>query len=271
MEVGASYRNDLEIQFFGLRRSGNHGVIAWIAQQYAEPIVFLNDVDPFKDPFTTFALGKIPNAVPERRLAPEATEELRTAHKNLLLISYEDLKLHELEGNALLPERAQWLGESRQVRRVLLLRGFYNWFASRIRLIEKRSEPGTDLTKRARSMVRMWIAYAREFAGETAYLGEGVERVSFTQWVKDDAYNTALLERLGIPVTNLPRAIVPTTGGGSSFGNTAFSNEEDVKSLFERWKHLLAPEYAGVRDVLKERHAEIDAYNQKIFGVEIPF
>jgi hypothetical protein len=260
-----SYRNDLEIQFFGLRRSGNHGVIAWIAQQYDAPIAFLNDVSPFDDPFTTFALGKIPNAVPERKLAPDATEQFRAAYKNLLLISYEDLKLQELDGADILPERRRWLGESRQMRGVLLLRDFYNWFASRIRLIEKRSDNNANLVKRSQRLIDAWLSYAREFTGETAYLGtDGLERVSYNRWLSDDRYGASLLERLGIPMSNISRTIVPQTGGGSSFGD----NPMDV---LDRWKYLLGPNYTGIRDVLTGHRADIDAYNRKIFDLQSPF
>jgi hypothetical protein len=266
MEAASSHRNDLEIQFFGLRRSGNHGVIAWIAQQYDTPITFLNDVAPFEDPFTTFALGRIPNAVPERKLAPDATEKLRAAHKNLLLISYEDLKLQELDGADILPERVRWIGESRQVRRVLLLRDFYNWFASRVRLIEKRSDNSADLVKRTRSFIRIWLAYAREFAGETCYLGkDGVECVSYNRWFSDDQYGAAVLERLGAPISKISRTIVPKTGGGSSFDGAGSLD------VLERWKYLLSPNYTGVRDVLKDHRADIDAYNLKLFDLQSPF
>ncbi|HTT96861.1 MAG TPA: hypothetical protein VMF58_02340 [Rhizomicrobium sp.] len=267
MEAASSHRNDLEVQFFGLRRSGNHGVIAWIAQQYEAPIVFLNDVEPFEDPFTTFSLGKIPNAMPERRLAPDATAKLRAARKTLLLISYEDLKLQTLDGADILPKRSEWLGESRQVRRVLLLRDFYNWLASRIKLIEKRSGGGVDLARRTRSMIRMWLAYAREFSGETVQLGEGLERISYGRWVSDESYAATVLERLGVPLLNIARSVVPKTGGGSSFGG----EEADVKGLFERWKYLLVPDYDGVRAVVADFRKEIDAHNQNIFGFGNPF
>jgi hypothetical protein len=267
MEAVPSYRNDLEIQFFGLRRSGNHGVIAWIAQQYARPITFLNDVNPFEDPFATFALGRIPNAIPVRKLAPDATEALRAAHKDLLLISYEDLKLLELEGAELLPDRARWLGESGQMRRVLLLRDFYNWIASRIKLIEKRSDGEADLAKRTRSMIRIWLSYAREFAGETCHLGEDVERVSYSRWVSDDACAAALLERLGVPVSDISRNVVPKTGGGSSFGDEGAA----VRGLFERWKYLLSPNYDAARTVVSDFRAEIDVYNRNIFDLTSPF
>src|SRR4051812_45182470 len=121
-ESPAQIRNTLELQVFGLRRSGNHAVIAWLAQQYERPIVFLNNIRPFRDPFTHFLMGRVPNAIPIGKMDADETERLRAERKNLLLLSYEDINLRKLARADLLPERDTWLGQSGRIQSILLFR-----------------------------------------------------------------------------------------------------------------------------------------------------
>lgn len=270
MEAAPSYRNDLEIQFFGLRRSGNHGVIAWIAQQYDTPIVFLNNTRPFEDPFAAFRFAKMPNTIPARRPGPGRLETLRLKQKQLLLLSYENVELDELGGADILPSRAQWLGASREIRRVLLLRDFYNWFASVVRLIETKIGADTDVAKRTPRLVQQWLSYAREFLGETSHLGE-IERISYNKWFTDDAYGSSVLGCLGVPVSNISRSAVPRVAGGSSFDGTAFSGSADSMDVLERWRYLLDPRYADLLAVLGKFNAAIGSYNRRIFELANPY
>src|SRR5579871_3131225 len=59
----ANVRNDLEIQFFGLQRSGNHAILSWIFQQFEEPVYFFNMVKPFTDPILNWRFAGLPNTV----------------------------------------------------------------------------------------------------------------------------------------------------------------------------------------------------------------
>jgi len=265
-------RNLLEIQAFGLRRSGNHAVLAWIAQQYKSPIIFLNNARPFSDPFATYLMGRIPNAIPHRKLDADEAEQLRSQQKELLLISYEDVPIRKLSKQEILPQKHLWLGESGRRRRLLLVRDFYNWIASRIRLLQNKGMLTDDIFSRVDFQIRLWIMYAREFVGETQHL-QSVETVSvrFDRWSDDEAYRLEILERLGIAVLNNTRSIVPKAGGGSSFDGTRFSGSAESMDLQNRWKSLETPEYRPLLQQIAERRAEIDEYNRQIFGMEYPF
>jgi len=265
-------RNLLEIQAFGLRRSGNHAVLAWIAQQYKSPIIFLNNARPFSDPFATYLMGRIPNAIPHRKLDADEAEQLRSQQKELLLISYEDVPIRKLSKQEILPQEHLWLGESGRRRRLLLVRDFYNWIASRIRLLQNKGMLTDDIFSRVDFQIRLWIMYAREFVGETQHL-QSVETVSvrFDRWSDDEAYRLEILERLGIAVLNNTRSIVPKAGGGSSFDGTRFSGSAESMDLQNRWKSLETPEYRPLLQQIAERRAEIDEYNRQIFGMEYPF
>jgi len=268
----AGIRNAQELQVFGLRRSGNHAVIAWIAQQYNSPIVFLNNARPFQDPFTTYLMGRVPNALPVRKLNAEETEALRGQPKNLLLLSYEDVNVRKLAKVDLLPDRQAWLGNSGSQRRILLLRDFYNWIASRVRLFENKGRATEDLAAKVEAQIRLWIMYAREFVEETKYLGEhDTVPVRFDRWSNDDTYRLEILRRLGIPVLNNACSVVPRAGGGSSFDGTRFSGSAEEMDVLNRWRYLEAPEHGALLCLLSQRRTEIEEYNQKIFGMEYPF
>lgn len=265
-------RNALEIQMFGLRRSGNHAVIAWLAQQYSGPIVFLNNARPFQDPFKTYLMGRVPNAIPTRKLNDEETEDLRLRRKQLLLISYEDVGLQRIPKKDLVPDRDLCVGSSARLRRLLLLRDFYNWIASRIRLIENRGADQERILENAEHQVRLWLIYAREFVGETNYFGvSGSVSVNFSAWTDDEQYRSGVLSALGIPVVNNSRSVVPRAGGGSSFDGTLFSGKGEDMDLLSRWKHFQSEKYRPVLHLLEKRREEVDAYNRRIFGLEWPF
>jgi hypothetical protein len=268
----ATIRNSLEIQTFGLRRSGNHAVIAWIAQQYSSPVVFLNNARPFSDPFTAYLMGRVPNAIPHRKLDAEEAEQLRSQQKELLLISYEDVAIRKLRKNEILPQKQLWLGGSGRSRRLLLLRDFYNWIASRVRLQENKGRVTDDILDKMDLPIRLWLMYAREFVGETRFL-QSVETVPvrFDRWSDDEPYRLEILERLGIAALNNTRLIVPKVGGGSSFDGTRFSGEAESMDLQNRWKYLELPEYRPLLQQIARRRAEIDEYNRQIFGMEYPF
>jgi hypothetical protein len=268
----AGIRNAQELQVFGLRRSGNHAVIAWLAQQYDSPIVFLNNARAFHDPFTTYLMGGVPNAIPHRKLSHEEAEVLRATPKNLLLLSYEDMNIRKLAKVDLLPDRQAWLGNSGSQRRLLLLRDFYNWIASRVRLFENKGLAAEDIPGKIKPQIRRWIMYAREFVGETKFLAEhDTVPVRFDLWSNDDAYRLEILRRLGIAPLNNSRSVVPRAGGGSSFDGMRFSGSAEEMDILNRWQYLRVPECAFLMRLLAKERAAIDKYNRLIFGMEYPF
>lgn len=264
-------RNSLEIQFFGLRRSGNHAVIAWLAQQYPSPIVFLNNVRHFHDPFTNYLMGRVPNGFPIKKLEVHDAEALRMARKALLVISYEDLVLRKLGKPDVVLCRKEWIGLSASRWKILLLRDFYNWMASRIRLFEKKGAGFEQILDRIEFQVRLWLMYAREYVGETHYLAPGTLAVSFNRWSEDQAYRSDILRVLGIPARDNSRAIVPRAGGGSSFDGTSFSGNAEKMEIGNRWSYLERAELATVLDLIVAKRDEIDGYNERIFGQRCPF
>lgn len=266
---GQEYRNRLLVQFFGLRRGGNHGVIAWIAQQYPSPIVFLNNVKSSPDPFRVKAIP-FPNAIPERRLSPAEADELRARQKELLLVSFESAKLRQVasdEGSLL---GASVIGRSERTKKMLLLRDFYNWIASNVRVFE--DQRGGFSEKQCESHIKLWVSYAREFCGQTASLGTSdVVKISYNRWLNDEAYRAEILASAGIAVVNNSRSVVPANGGGSSFNGTSYSGNAESMDVLSRWRYLDNARYQPFLELFKTYRTNIDRYNKRLFGFGSPF
>ena len=267
------WRNDLEIQFFGLQRSGNHGILTWIFQQYDSPVLFLHGVDHFCDPYERFHYVEMPNTVPLRRLRDRRKgrfEALRRDPKPVLVYSYENLDLCRLQSEPLVQDRDNTIGKSRRVRRILLLRDFFNWVSSRLKLFEYRKQHLPDRAKTTNSLIDLWLRYAREFAGDTNYLLSDPEaevvKISYNRWIRDAEYRIELLRLIGTPVKKNDIGHVPDVGGGSSFDATAFSGKSSEMKVEERWKYLLGDEFTDVRKTILARKSSIDEYNTPIFG-----
>jgi len=259
-------RNTLEIQVFGLQRSGNHGVISWLLQQSETPVVFLNNVTHFTDPYLNFHVGAVPNMVPVSHNDPARIEALRQTPKPLLVYSYENLTLRRLAREPLVPDRDTALGPSRRIRRVLLLRDFFNWAASRIKLFEYRKQDVDAVIQNFDRLIMLWLSYAREFSAETGFLQvEDVVRVSYPRWAGDAEYRAYLLGRLGLPLRDNSNRVVPKVGGGSSFDTTTLSGQADKMAVGERWKYLRQDRFAPLRAAIRARRAEIEPLNHALF------
>ena len=165
------YRNSLEIQFFGLQRSGNHPVLAWLFQQFDEPVYFFNNAKHFGNPLQDFQPHDLPNAVKVRRGEGRRRqlEEIGQRKKAVLVYSYENLVLSTLRDRDLVPNKDAVTGLTSCLRRVLIIRDFDNWLASRIRYHEvvRGAFPSV---RQIVGFAKLWASYAREYVGETDYL-----------------------------------------------------------------------------------------------------
>lgn len=264
-------RNEVEIQLIGPQRSGNHAVVAWILQQYDEPIVFLNNVAHFEDPYLNFRIGKVAGAARVSKAKPAHQERLRRQKKPLLIYSYENLKLEHVSSTPLVPNHDEVIGPSEKVSRILLLRDFFNWAASRIRLKEYRNQDTAPLIADFSPLIKLWLNYAREFAGDTDYLAdEHVVKISYPRWTKDAEYRAWILGQLHVPLKDNRNDKVPDVGGGSSFDKDSFSGSGSQMKTDERWHYLLEPRFAPIRATIEAHREKIESYNYSLFGVEWP-
>lgn len=132
-----TYTNDLEIRVFGMRRSGNHGVINWIGSQAPSPPHFFNCVsNRGHSPFRTGKSPKMPEIwYPHGKYKHVSDEELKKVadmKKDILIYNYEDLDIAKLCEHEFPLDRENTVGRSRKRVDILILRDFVNWMASKL-------------------------------------------------------------------------------------------------------------------------------------------
>ena len=157
---------------------------------------------------------------------------------------------------------------SRCLRRVLIIRDFPNWLASRVRYHEVARAEFPSFSQIVR-FAQLWTIYAREYLGETNFLRDvSLVTVSFNKWVRDDSYRCEVLESMGIKLKDNSTSYVPGAGGGSSFDATLLSGKAEQMQVFDRWKYL---ENRKLIEGIPEFHrqlGEINRLNNEIFGLE---
>lgn len=269
------WRNELEIQVLALQRSGSHAILAWIFQQFDEPVFFFNNVRHFGNPILEFQPLDLPNAAHIRRgKSPGRMRQLMeigNRKKKTLVYSYENLVLSRLRHRPLVPNRDAVLGCSVRLCRILIVRDFYNWLASRIRYHEIIHDETPDVHT-VRNFTSLWLSYAREYLGETEYTADAsVVPVSYNLWVADQDYRRRLLGQLAVPLKDNSISYVPRAGGGSSFDATTFCGRPHSMAINDRWRYLKEEKYERLVHVLERKRREIDEYNNRLLGYHFEF
>lgn len=267
-------RNEIEIQVFGLRRSGNHALLAWLMANLSKPAHFLNNVDPFTDPFIGFHNATLPNTVPIQKPMTEAeVEALRAAAKHCLVYSYEHLPLGQLRQRPLLADHDAMVGRSGRTQRLLILRDFWNWMASRSKQFLNRGvEDPQRLLRHLAHETTLWKQYAREFEGDTQLIErDGFVTVKYNEFVASPEAREKLLTTLGLPVRTLSIDYVPDLGLGSSFDGTAYSGQAQKMDVVGRWKYLAQEPLLSASLATWRADDELLALNERLFGLRDPF
>ena len=243
------------IRVFGMRRSGNHAVINWMARNAPDPCVFINDCSTGKCPLKS-ANGLEINArhIPlgERDIA-DYTSEL--ADGGVLILSYEDVMPDPYE-----PVHAMSPGVPDDVDTldIVMFRGFMNWAASLLRKLQ--NNPSHSFVSRTRTMIGAMESYIE--ALELAQDPEGrVRAVSYDRWVSRVKYRSSILRALGFEEKDNRLGAVQRYGGGSSFQPDA--KEAKTLSPLTRWHDMVndaefqlillaASQYKELRSVMAE-------------------
>lgn len=207
------------VRVVSMRRSGQHAVMHWVADNSAGTYLMLNDVhinvSPFRTPRGRHRYGS------NSRLLRQAPALLgRLWPKQLLIYNHEDACLPEFCSYGLDATRAQTRYS------LLVLRDAFNLFASRLAGLHHYSEHGrvADIYK------AMWRLHADEYRGRTRYLDDCVP-VSFNRWPTDPGYQASLAERLGLVLRSRGTPLT-RQGGGSSFDTAGDFDPQNLCSRF---------------------------------------
>jgi hypothetical protein len=194
---------DCDIQFFGMKRSGNHAVLDWILAHYTGWIHYNNAI--FRE-----------NGIVE-------TTQIQSHNScNNSIVSFEDI----VEDRFL-------------AIKVLLLRDPFNMFASRFKQVRDFIKNGqfTCLDLLSCNAIDLWKNYAK------LYLEGDYIEVNFNFWFKDQKYRENLSLRLGFNQFNdcgFGSKKGWKYSGGSSFKSPNvlnswknFSEDEEFLSFFD--------------------------------------
>jgi len=253
--------NKIEVRVHGLQRSGNHGIINWIAMQSRIDVLVLNDAKPFTNPFHTmqecieYRKGDLFSAInawdDESRVKAAARAP---AKRDVLMYSYEDRELMERDSRL----SQDWLGVSEIFVDVIVVRDPLNFFASRLQMWNTL----TGL-KDKHKLVELWKSYAREALGYTTLLGSGAKIVAnFTNWAQDPGYRERLAGELHLDFSDRGFDQMVRVGPGSSFDGFSFENNASKMPVNDRWKLLISnQEYRSILD-----DGETKELSDELFG-----
>ncbi len=261
--------NDNELGVVGLQRCGQHAVIHWVLAQARGRRLFLNDVRPLDNPFTSFSAREYEARGYWGRFDLRAEQAGRFTRKTWLVYNYEDEHPRRPFTAAFESRRTDWLGPSARRLGLLVLRDPFNFFASRLRWGRSSSAGWSKRplkSEHARAeLVALWKAHAREYLGDTRELPHERVLVSYNRWVTERAYRRELAEHLGLTFSDRGRTHVPDYGPGSSFDGRRYHWRAQRMQVLERFRHFLDdPFYRAIFD-----DVELLELSRRAFG-ELP-
>jgi len=252
-------RNRVEYNFYGLKRSGNHGIMTWIASSLDKPVVLLNNALPFTDPYETFNHdGKWDSGLNCFKIPEKWNDPIRFAQKEYLFISFEDINITELDAKKIIPCRKTAIGSSSSLKIIFILRDPFNFMASRF----CKKTPTISEFNKLSDALNAWKMYAYEFLGKTEYIPDKI-LINYNRWFIDQNYRKGLAKKMNIPFSDKGIDIVPTAGQGSSFDRLSYNGRAQEMKVLERWKNISTkPEFKK----LFTRQDEILKLSEAIFG-----
>lgn len=249
--------NQKEIRIVGLRRSGNHAITNWLEKQERGSIGYINNAPCDKNPYQHFyerhlSYNKYPKKIRQLKLQSRG----KFTKYDCLLYSHEDYSLEQVTNPEFAEKHDIYLGKSREKYDILIIRDPFNLLASRLK------SNMMDVKAPNQTVINLWIAYAREYLGETQYLKNHKVCINYNRWTMDVDYRRQLAGKLKLEFSDAGINEVKAQGGGSSFEGKAFDGQAGKMDVHNRWKYYAEdPLY---RQLLNNR--ELLEYSERIFG-----
>lgn len=221
---------------FALKRSGHHAVMDWFMPCLGFNLMHHNNCSYLKS-------GNIVSF---------GSCSKKEYSKNLgyrRIFNFEDQSLNNLKK---IPAN---------VKKVMVIRDPYNNFASRVKHTDKNIFRNFNFD--------IWISYAREFIGETNYLGDNVIKVIYNNWFKSQEYRDLILKKIrsNFSFIGVPGSLdnVPKFGDGSTFDGFSFDGSAREMDVLNRWKKIKN------ENILKKMLFDDELYNltKIIFGESV--
>ena len=210
-----------KFRVIGLRRSGNHAIISWLAHHFGkERVLFFNNIHLNSGLFSSENLKKYNQKLNKiRDCKPFIKTKLHGSYNDYdcLIYSYEDRNLSKLF--------------SSKDKTILVIRDPYNVTASRIKQLEiNKKQYWFSVDKRYINKVKQ---YLEECIGKQNLLGDKVI-VNYNKWFTSKEYRKELSKILNLKFTDEGYSKMLYHGNGSSFRGV-IKNTKSLKVL-DRWK-----------------------------------
>lgn len=229
-------RSYSKIQVFGLKRSGNHGIINWLYNQLDGSVSFCNDLNFAQKPYT----------------APIRKSKISFKTKESTLItSFEDYSIETIKQNI-----------SSQAQVIIIIRDPFNLFASRF---TKKMGDGDKFRQEEAyrlEIIKKYKGYLKEYLLncnlENNY-SPNIIFITYNQWHFDKNYRDSICQKLGIVNKDIGKDEILNVGGGSSFDGLEFKASE-IK-VFKRWE--VFQEKEDYRKIFRDK--ELLQLTEKVF------
>jgi hypothetical protein len=228
----------IEIRFFGLRRSGNHGVINWLIPMLGNQVCHINDGKPL----CRFYNGN--DGLNYTKIEIQKTDAT--------IVSYENVDFNE--------GWPEFDIESPKVKYVLLLRDPFNTLASLLRnqtTIQNRSWNVPDY-----ELEKLWVQYAKEFLKITSWLPEDTVMISYNRWFVNETYRRGIADQLELEYSEVGLNKMSGYGGGSSFDQLIYNRSAQNMDVLNRWKRFKSNNSYWHR----LQYPELKELSREIFG-----
>ena len=255
------------IYFFGIKRSGQHALIEWIAKHFSGLIGFTNSAQSF--PLQSFRVSHYMNVDMNKQKEMRDREHYGAEiDKEVHFITYEDIhrkvdSLHEAKERIESVDLTRLVGTCDYVQYVACIRDFYNNMASRMKMSRSRKATTCAPHRYMDECNQWWISWAKE----SMDVNSTFIWINYNTWMQDRHYRRSLELRLGLNSRYASRADSHSQteiaqkhsgGHGSSFDKFTQTHQQG-----ERYLQMLDdPEYR--EKVLSDDEAR--DLNLKIFG-----
>lgn len=222
-----------------MQRSGNHAFLSWIhANSPSESYIFLNNCEPYRNPFETFCQieidGNIIRGSKVKRLSFNSF--LQLARKNLTFtISYENYPPQLTTNNNCI---STGIDDNFFDLQFMIVRSFLNWLAS-LSVLYRLPELNRG-AKKDRTEKKIEVAVDSYFnfldLMTSPNLPCGLHCIVYDEWALNEKFRIELLEKIGFLCRKVFISEIPPYGRGSSFSDN--HRHENIDCVCQRWQTL---------------------------------
>lgn len=212
------------LRVFGMRRSGNHAVINWLARNApGGRSLFFNNCAVGRHPFETFRAVEIDGRRRPGSAGDDPAQFARRAGDGAALIfSYEDVMPNEKRKRPV----SAGIDEGAIDADVIVARSFLNWAASLMRKVQ--GNPAFSAPRRAAIVLKALETYSKmlDLVMAEAAAEPGLVTIRYDDWLRAPEYRVATLRRLNFERRDDSLGEVQRYGNGSSFQAGAASGDD---------------------------------------------